>query len=93
GNYLGRAGVPVRLVVVFDAVNAGRPVGPGIAEVVNFYKPNGHGRIIGKSAEFTGKLVNVDLSDKKEIGHLNIDKMSDLHDEVVAMVLGIFDAP
>lgn len=90
GNFLATKGVPVRLVVAFDGVAEGAPVVPGVVEVINYYKPNGYGRVVKASADYKGELVNVDLSDKKDIDHLNIDKSAFLHNEVIAKVVAIF---
>lgn len=92
GNYLAENGVPVRLVVAFDGVLEGQTVSGGVQEVVNYYKADGWGKVVGASPGFKGKLVNVDLSDRKEIDHLNIEKSAVLHDEVIAKVTAIFDA-
>jgi hypothetical protein len=89
-NYLGANGVPVRLVVTFDGVHAGHRVGKGIAEVVNYYKSDGVGKTIQAGSGFTGKLTNVDVSDRKGIDHLNIEKSPALHAEVLAKLQAIF---
>lgn len=90
GNYLATRGVPVRLIVLFDAVDGASKPGAGIAEVVNYYKSDGVGKVVKVLPSFTGKLVNIDVSDRKDIDHLNIDKASSLHDEVIANVVSIF---
>jgi pimeloyl-ACP methyl ester carboxylesterase len=89
-NLLAERGVPVRLVVAFDGVNNGHVVGKGIDEVINYYLSNGYGKKIEASAEFSGTLANIDLSEREEIDHLNIDKSASLHDEVLAKVTKIF---
>lgn len=90
-NYLGSNGVPVRLVVAFDGVHDGHTVGPGIAEVINYYKSDGVGKQIKAGPGFTGKLTNVDVSDRKGIDHLNIEKSPALHAEVLAKLQAIFN--
>lgn len=89
-NYLGANGVPVRLVVTFDGVHDGHVVGRGIAEVINYYKADGVGKTIAAGASFTGTLTNVDVSDRKGIDHLNIEKSPALQAEVLAKVQAIF---
>ena len=89
-NYLGANGVPVRLVVSFDGVHEGHTVGRGIAEVINYYKADGVGKQIQAGASFTGTLTNVDVSDRKGIDHLNIEKSPVLHAEVLAKLSAIF---
>jgi pimeloyl-ACP methyl ester carboxylesterase len=90
GNYLAQHGMPVRLIVAFDGVHAGHKVGPGIAEVINYYKSDGVGKTIEAGPGFKGKLANVDVSDRPNIDHLNIEKSPELHAEVVAKLAGIF---
>jgi hypothetical protein len=93
GNFLAQNGVPVRLVVAFDGVHDGHTVSPGVQEVINYYKADGWGKFVEASPGFKGKLVNVDVSDRTGIDHLNIEKSPALHAEVVAKLGTIFDAP
>jgi hypothetical protein len=88
-NWLGRNGVPVRLVVCFDGVAKKDPVINTIAEVLNYYKPRGFGQEVTGSANFTGTITNIDLTKREDIDHLNIDKDPVLHDEVITKVLEI----
>lgn len=90
GNYLAANGVPVRLVVAFDGVHGGHKVVPGVEEVINYYKSDGVGQQVAAAPGFKGTLTNVDLSDRKEIDHLNIEKSPELHAEVVAKLVAIF---
>ena len=90
GNELAEGGVPVRLVVAFDGVKGGVPVVKGVQEVVNYYKPNGFGKAVPSSEGFSGTVNNIDLSNRKEIDHVNIDKTKSLQDEVVTKVVEVF---
>jgi hypothetical protein len=90
GNFLAENGVPVRLVVAFDGVHDGHTVSPGVEEVINYYKADGWGKLVEAEPGFKGKLINVDLSDRTEIDHLNIEKSPALHAEVVARLVDIF---
>ncbi len=90
GNFLAQNGVPVRLVVAFDGVHEGHTVSPGVQEVINYYKADGWGKLVEPSPGFKGKLTNIDLSDRSEIDHLNIEKSPALHAEVIARLTGIF---
>jgi len=90
GNYLATQGVPIRLIVAFDGVHGGHTVGPGIAEVINYYKSDGVGKLVTAGPGFKGKLTNIDVSDRPNIDHLNIEKSPELHAEVVAKMTGIF---
>lgn len=82
-DYLGDKGVPVALVVPFDATQS-FPVPGNVSRVINFtqrdyaYMRPGPG--------FRGSLKNVDLSSDHDIGHLNIDKSPELHARVLSEV-------
>jgi hypothetical protein len=89
-NYLAQNGVPVRLVVAFDGVHGGHKVVGGVAEVINYYKADGVGKLVAAGTGFKGTLTNVDLSDRKEIDHLNIEKSPALQAEVVAKLVEVF---
>ena len=85
-DYLGDKGVPVALVVPFDATQS--LAAPGnVARVLNLtqrdyaYMRPGPG--------FRGSLRNVDLSSDPNIDHLNIDKSPRLHALVIGEVLSI----
>lgn len=95
-NWMVQNGVPVRLIVVFDAVSKTHPVLPGVQEVINFYKPaagiRSYGQKVEASARYNGTIINVDLSERKEIDHLNIDKEEQLQDEALAKSLAILNA-
>jgi hypothetical protein len=90
-NFLGARGVPVRLVVAFDGVHTGHVVSAGVAEVINYYQAEGWGKFVEAGPGFKGKLVNIDLSDRTEIDHLNIEKSDALQAEVIARLKAIFD--
>lgn len=90
-NWLALNGVPVRFVVVFDAVAQTHPLIGGIQEVMNFYKPKGYGQEVKAAPSFNGTINNVDLTDRKDIDHLNIDKDPVLQGEVIARVVEIMN--
>lgn len=92
GNYLAENGVPVRLVVAFDGVHSGHKVVRGVEEVINYYKADGVGKFVEAAPGFKGTLTNVDLSGRTEIDHLNIDKSTALHAEVIAKLVEVFGA-
>src|SRR5580704_8251059 len=85
-DYLGDKGVPVALVIPFDATQS-FPVPGNVARVLNLtqrdyaYMRPGPG--------FRGSLRNVDLSSDPNIDHLNIDKSPRLHALVIGEVLSI----
>jgi len=86
-NWLAQNGVPVRFVVIFDAVAQTHPITGGVQEVLNFYKPKGYGQEVKAAPSFRGEIRNVDLTDRKDINHVNIDEDPVLQAEVTADVV------
>ena len=91
-NWLVHNGVPVEFVVVYDAVAQTHPVDYGVNEVLNFYKPKGYGQEVVGSKRFKGKITNIDLTEQRNIKHLNIDKNQDLQDQTLVRSLEILKA-
>jgi hypothetical protein len=90
---LAKKGIPVRLVVLFDATHK-IPVPTNVAEVLNLHKPGAFGVSIKGAAGYKGTIENRDVSDLKGITHINIDKSPTLHAQVVAKVLAVLaEAP
>jgi hypothetical protein len=88
---IGKAGVPVRLVITFDGVARQNEhvskVSANVVEVLNFYKSNGWGREMLPGKGFKGKIDNVDLRGERKVGHMNIDKDKELHARVLGAIL------
>ena len=85
-DYLGDKGVPVALVVPFDATQSFAAPG-NVARVLNLTQRDyAHMR---PGPGFRGSLRNVDLSSDPNIDHLNIDKSPRLHALVIGEVLSI----
>ncbi len=93
-DYLSDRGVPVALVVPFDATQS-FPVSGNVSRLVNFTQRDYAYMRAGPG--FRGSLNNVDLSSNSEIDHLNIDKSPELHarvlGEVLAVIAGRSSAP
>jgi pimeloyl-ACP methyl ester carboxylesterase len=85
---LGRAGVPVRLLVIFDATDA-TPVPANVAEAINYYYPGGRGDALVPGPGFKGRIRNDNLKDLPTLKHMNVDESPALHKRVVSRVLGI----
>jgi hypothetical protein len=84
--YLGRKGVPVALAVPFDA--KGSYATPGnVGRLLNLtHGDYGH---MSRGAGFHGSLANIDVSNDRNIDHLNIDKSARLHAQVIAAVVAV----
>lgn len=85
-DYLGDKGVPVALVVPFDATQS-FPVPGNVARVINFTQRDY--AFMRPGPGFRGSLKNVDLRADPNIGHLNIDEAPALHSQVISAVLAI----
>ncbi|MBN8997488.1 MAG: hypothetical protein J0H94_19915 [Rhizobiales bacterium] len=89
-NWLAHNGIKVRLVVAFDGVADILPITNPTVEVINYYKPTaGYGKKVVAAPNFKGTLVNINMSDRHDIDHLNIDKMEGVQNEVILKVLDI----
>ncbi len=89
-NKLGKAGVPVALVVGFDPGFAPpAPFSAGSARVVNFYIANsGRGNPYRATAGFSGSIDNVDIRGfAPNVDHVQIDKDPRIQSRAVSLVL------
>jgi hypothetical protein len=84
--YLGRKGVPVALAVPFDAKQS-YATPSNVGRLINLTHA-GYG-YMSRGAGFQGSLSNVDVSNDRNIDHLNIDKSPRLHSQVLAAILAV----
>ncbi|MEJ8571115.1 lipase family protein [Microbaculum marinum] len=90
-NYLGKNGIPVAYVTLFDPVEPTR-VGENIAEVVNYYiKAPLKNKLVQPMAGFTGTIANIDMSGRRGIDHFTIDKNPELQNNVYTRALALSD--
>lgn len=89
-NKLGKAGVPVALVVGFDPGFAPpAPFNAGSARVVNFYIANsGRGNPYRSAAGFGGTIQNIDIRSFTNADHVAMDKDRSVQSRAVSLVLG-----
>lgn len=88
-------GVPVALVVGYDPTRFSSNVPSNVQRFINLYQATNllGGGQIHPSHDFRGQLINVDLRNHFEIGHMNIDKSRRLQQEVIAKVLQVVAFP
>lgn len=84
GEYLGKKGVPVSLIVPFDGT-ASWPASSNVSRVFNIYQREYAKMTRGPG--FHGDLVNYFVKDP-DIGHTNIDKSPRLHNLVIGKIAG-----
>ena len=88
---LGKKGIPVDLVVIFDATQR-QPVPANVRHLINFYgATDGIGKKLKGGKGFHGRLENINIDElEKPIGHLNIEKQPAFHRRVIAEVLRLY---
>jgi hypothetical protein len=88
---LKAANVPVALAVGFDPTPISGDVPSNVELFINLYQATniiGGGRATpGKG--FRGRLINVDLRDRREIVHITLDKSPIIHELIVEKIVGI----
>ncbi len=89
--HLDRDGIPVDLVVIFDAT-AHWPVPANVRHLINFYgATDGVGKKLAPGKGFHGKLENINVDKQSNaIGHLDIEKQPAFHRRVVREVLALY---
>ncbi|MDR6953576.1 hypothetical protein J2X65_002937 [Ancylobacter sp. 3268] len=81
GNKVSGEGVPVPLVVTFDPVTP-TTASAAIGKVVNYYVASGSGKPVAGP-----KVQNINMGGgDSKVGHFNIDKLAQLHEQVIAMI-------
>ncbi|WP_246564510.1 hypothetical protein [Ancylobacter sonchi] len=80
GNKVSGEGVPVPLVVTFDPVTP-TTASASIGKVVNYYVASGSGKPVAGP-----KVQNINMGGNDKIGHFNIDKLAELHEQVIGMI-------
>lgn len=84
---LRKENVQVQYLVTF-AATAPDPVPDNVGKVDNFYfETNGWGEKVVAGAGFRGDLENNDYSQVHHVGHFNIEKQADIHDQIIHNVL------
>jgi hypothetical protein len=88
-------GVPVALIVGYDPTRFSSNVPSNVQRFINLYQATNilGGGMIHPQRDFRGQLINVDLRNHFEIGHMNIDKSRRLQQEVIAKVLQVVAFP
>ena len=81
---LSQLGVPVKLVIGLDSVFRTKLAGSA-EHYINFYVASGAGEPVTRTADFRGKLDNVDVGGSG-VGHLTIDKNLVMQQKVIAAI-------
>lgn len=88
---LKTANIPVALAFGFDPTPIAGDVPSNVELFINLYQATnliGGGRAT-PGAGFRGRLVNVDLRERREIMHITLDKSKAIHDLVADKIIGV----
>ena len=88
---LKRADVPVALAFGFDPTPVSGRIPSNVEIFINLYQATnliGGGTAVAESG-FRGRLINVDLRDRREIVHITLDKSNAIHDLVLQKIVGV----
>ncbi|MGJ4948203.1 alpha/beta fold hydrolase [Bradyrhizobium sp. HKCCYLS20291] len=80
--------IPVSLVVTVDPAHATKDVPPNVQRFINLFLSDNilGGGDVKPEPGFRGHYASFDMKDHDEVTHINIDKMADVHAQLVAMI-------
>ncbi len=87
--------IPVSLVVTIDPAHASPKVPLNVERFINVFLSTsilGGGDIVAVPG-YRGHYASFDLKDHEEVTHINIDKMDDVHEQLVKMVTQLARVP
>jgi len=82
---LDQLGAPVKLAIGLDSVFRTRLSGR-VGRYVNFYIANGNGEPVAKTAQFQGKLENINVQNVPGVGHMSIEKNQIMQRKVIGEI-------
>lgn len=88
-------GIAVSLAVMIDPPQISPPVPLNIERCINIFlsKDILGGSHIKTAKGYQGHFASFDLSQHSEVYHVNIDKMDDVHDQLIAKILQLATTP
>jgi len=80
--------IPVSLVVTIDPAHATKRVPPNVQRFINLFLSDNilGGGDVKPEPGFRGHYASFDMKDHDEVTHINIDKMEDVHAQLVTMI-------
>jgi hypothetical protein len=80
--------IPVALVVTVDPAHATKSVPPNVQRFINLFLSDNilGGGDVKPEPGFRGHYASFDMKDHDEVTHINIDKMEDVHAQLVSMI-------
>lgn len=92
---LEKENIPVSLVVTIDPAHASGKVPLNVERFINIYLSDsvlGGGDIVAEPG-YRGHYASFDLKEQKRMSHINIDKASDIHAQLVDMITQLTRVP
>lgn len=83
---LGRAGVPVALIIPIDPVGA-TSVSSNVRRVINLYVSEGMGAAVTASTGFHGSIRNLDFKGRPDGSHMALQASERIHRQIIGYVL------
>jgi thioesterase domain-containing protein len=87
--------IPVSLVVTIDPAHASPDVPLNVERFINVFLSDSvlGGGDIAAEPGYRGHYASFDLKEHKEVTHINIDKVTFIHEQLAAMIRSIADVP
>ena len=92
---LGDENIPVSLVVTTDPNRIAGDVPKNVERYINIFQSTSvlGGRDVKPGKGFAGYYASYDLKEHQEISHLNIEKMTTIHEQVLSKIQGLATTP
>ncbi len=94
-EYLNAVDIPVGLLVTYDPSRFAGNVPGNVERYINIYQSRsvmGGGNVVGARG-FHGHYASINLSERGEIVHINIEKMDRIHEQLVAKIRALAATP
>ena len=87
--------IPVSLVVTIDPAHATKSVPLNVERFINIFLSDNilGGGDVKPEPGYHGHYASFDMKDHDEVTHINIDKMDDVHDQLVTMISQLAQTP
>jgi len=92
---LGDENIPVSLVVTTDPNRIAGDVPKNVERYINIFQSTSvlGGRDVRPGKGFAGHYASYDLKEHQDISHLNIEKMTTIHEQVLSKIQGLATTP
>ncbi len=92
---LGDENIPVSLVVTTDPNRIAGDVPKNVERYINIFQSTSvlGGRDVKPGKGFAGHYASYDLKEHQDISHLNIEKMTTIHEQVLSKIQGLATTP